>query len=119
MAKKNFFRKKTDTRKEYSFDQKMDYHVSRLGNNSKTEYQQAYSSGWISGISMSDDQLSKEAKRLEKKYESESAYYDNVSKEYQDAKNALKEANKLKRKTFSEMMGLRSGVKACQKNNKK
>lgn len=108
-----------DVRKDYSLDEKMDYHVDRFCDKSKSEYKRAYSSGWISGAALDSEHLNKEAKKLEDRYQKESAYYDNVKKDYDDAKNTLKEASKLKKKTFSEMMGLRAGNKAFEKDRKK
>lgn len=119
MAKKKFFKKKMNSRKEYSFDEKRDFHIDRLYDKSKSDYKRAYSSGWISGAALDSDHLNKEAKELEKRYQKESVYYDNVKKEYDDAKNALKEASNVRKKTFSEMMGLRAGNKAFEKDNKK
>lgn len=108
-----------DSRKEYSFDEKRDFHIDRLYDKSKSDYKRAYSSGWITGAALDSDHLNKEAKELEKRYKKESDYYDNVKKEYDDAKNTLKEASNLRKKTFSEMMGLRAGNKAFEKDNKK
>lgn len=106
-------------RKEYTFDEKCNYHVNRLGNNSISEYKRAFSDGWVSGAGSSDDYVIEQAKKLEKRYKNESVYYDNVKKEYEDAKIALKEASRLKKVTFSEIKGLRAGYKASEKDAKK